>query len=308
MIGRGLLLLAIFITHNSWCAEMVGTISKVKGNVMFFLNEKGRKAKEGAKFFIGDTVITGPDGRVKLRFNEGGPDGKNEVVVGASSRFLIEKSIAANKKSIGSRLSLERGSLRATVRKKYSGKGEDIFEIRTPNAVAGVRGTIFLMNYDADTRISTLLTKQGIVSILLNSMALAGTTKEVSAGEYLMATSESYGKVTFYSKDLNGLPKEFLIIEEVFGDQASSKSFESNKSADNSPDSKNKSSNSNSGTSNSNSGTSNSSKTSLSDSNVGELNNLKPIPKNIDEHNSLYQKAGAPMPDNKATDSDSEKD
>lgn len=181
-----------------------GTFLRVKGEV-FILNSssqvvadpagtRGRTTKEGTDFFVGETIQTKARSRVKLRFVEGGPKGNNEVVLGPNTTLVIQKvGQASSSKAPGTRLSLSNGKVRANVRKSYSGKGEDVFEISTPNAVAGVRGTVFSAFYNAFNKKTDFATEVG--SIVARTSGSSGNTVavKVDAGMFTSSSASSGG-------------------------------------------------------------------------------------------------------------------
>jgi len=107
--------------------------------------KRGRSTKVGSPFYVGETVQTKTDGRVKLEFIEG----NNEVVLGPDTSLTIEKASTAEKQKKGTDLNLARGEVRSDVKTKYSGQDGESFQVKTPNAVAGIRGTIVYARYDA---------------------------------------------------------------------------------------------------------------------------------------------------------------
>ncbi len=185
-----------------------GVIVKLKGEVKIEQGKAGGKvAVEGDKFFVGDTFVTGSDGRAKLRFAEGGPNGKNEVVIAGSSRLFIEKAGSQGSGKSGTSLALEDGAIRTNVKKKYSGNGDDVFKVRTPNAVAGVRGTVFMMSFDRKTQASTLLTTQGRVAF-----AFGKNESMVGAGQVIRSAPNSPGRVEPAASS-KSIPQEFKDLE-----------------------------------------------------------------------------------------------
>ncbi len=91
-------------------------------------------------------------------------EGSNEVVLGSGTRLLIERvGSQARGGSSGTSLSLREGQVRSVVKKKYTGVAGDVFEVKTPNAVAGVRGTVFLVAFDQKKFRSLLATEDGAV-------------------------------------------------------------------------------------------------------------------------------------------------
>jgi hypothetical protein len=206
---------AAFLSVSSFASgEAAGIIAKLKGEVSVQSGKVTRKPKEDEKFYVGDTFITGYDGRVKLRFAEGGSSGKNEVVIGKSSRFFVEKAGSSTAKTVGTQLLLKEGTVRSVVRRKYSGQGDDIFQVRTPNAVAGVRGTVFIVGFDPKNQISTVLTQQGNVSF-----DWKGAQQIVAAGQVVKASPKQPAQVESYKKDPTAIPEGFRDIAKEFGEK-----------------------------------------------------------------------------------------
>jgi len=189
--------LFLFSTSTAWAAQSVAEVAKVMGQVDL-LGSGGelRPVREGQMLDESDTIITSSDGRVKLLFVEGGDKGSNVVVLGANSRLVIQRA-SIDKNDPGTRLLLEQGSLRSVVKKKYKGVGNDVFEVKTPNAVAGVRGTIFQVEYDKVMNSSMVATLQGLVAVRL------GGDKNVMVrpGEFTTAIKSVLNGVREIKKD-----------------------------------------------------------------------------------------------------------
>lgn len=158
VVCLGLLGMSSFVHANSPAA---GRVAKVVGDVMRIDPQNVQKLLvAGDSFSVGDVVATGPEGRAKLVMSEGG----NEVVLGRGTRLVIERAGSqARSSEVGTSLTLRQGQVRSVVKKKYSGSGRDVFEVRTPNAVAGVRGTTFLVSFDPKKFRSMLATEEGAV-------------------------------------------------------------------------------------------------------------------------------------------------
>jgi hypothetical protein len=157
-------------------AEKVADLVGLKGRVEA-LDVAGRLRvlQQGAEIFEKDTLVTGHDGRARIRFLEGG----NEVIVGARSRLFVE-SASVNPSRARTTLYLESGEVRSHVKRKYSGKNGEVFEVRTPNTIAGVRGTVFQVSYrNASTLVATV---EGRVAVQAGGSAPA----LVSAGQFTL--------------------------------------------------------------------------------------------------------------------------
>jgi len=165
-----------------------GKIVLVKGDV-FILSAKdksvvadpsgkrGRSTQKGSAFFEGETIQTKDGARVKLLFVEGG----NEVVLGSSTSLVVERAGASKS---GTELSLNQGTVRSSVNRKYSGQGGDIFEVKTPNSVAGVRGTVFNVAYDSKKNTTQVFTERGSVAVTNVAAGAKGKPILVNAGMF----------------------------------------------------------------------------------------------------------------------------
>ena len=159
-----LFLTVITVSQLTFAAQdkVAWRVVRVVGEVMRISPQGQTKAAvAGDNFSEGDVIATGAEGRAKLVMIEG----KNEVVLGSRTRLVIERAGSqARGAASGTTLSLTEGQVRSSVNKKYSGEGGDVFEVKTPNAVAGVRGTVFLVSFDRKTARSLLATEEGAVA------------------------------------------------------------------------------------------------------------------------------------------------
>jgi len=153
--------LGVFSLLGLAASRVAGRAVRIVGSVTLYdANKSSKPLAVGDAFSEGDVIETGPDGRAKLAMSEGG----NEVVVGSATRLVIDRvGSQARGGSSGTSLSLEQGQVRSVVRKKYSGLDGDVFEVKTPNAVAGVRGTVFLVGFEPKQFRSLLATEEGAV-------------------------------------------------------------------------------------------------------------------------------------------------
>lgn len=142
-------------------ADVHGVLQVVKGDVQVLSAKDGKttKAKVGSKVFPKDTIITGKDSRAKVVMVDNNvlnlsPDSKLEI---KSYEFAPEQG----KKEV--LLNVLYGKVRSKVEQKYDGKTSK-FEVKTPTAVAGVRGTDFLASYAPSTQTSSVVTFHGEVA------------------------------------------------------------------------------------------------------------------------------------------------
>lgn len=140
--------------------EMYGVFMVVKGDVKIKSVKTGKEepAKIGSKVFPGDQVITAADSRGKIVMSD-----RNVLAISPDSNMQIAKyENDASKGSKNVELNLSSGKVRANVEQKYDGE-KNKFMIKSPTAVAGVRGTKFMMGFDPSTQVSSVVTFSGQV-------------------------------------------------------------------------------------------------------------------------------------------------
>lgn len=145
----------------SWCAQTEaadGVFMVVKGTVTIESQGKSSPARVGAKVSQGDKIVSGVDARAKIVMSD-----KNVLNISPETSLVIEKySNSPTDKNV--ELKVEQGKVRATVEQKYDGE-KSRFNIKTPSAVAGVRGTDFITSYSPTNRITRVITFSGVVAV-----------------------------------------------------------------------------------------------------------------------------------------------
>jgi len=120
--------------------NLLAEISSIKGQVEILgKGETDRKpAEEGLLAGEGDTIITGQDGSCVITW----ASGRNTLSLGPLSRLEIDTLENTPSKNMDdSVLRLYRG--RASIRAEKMSMSESLLEVKTPTAIAGVRGTKF---------------------------------------------------------------------------------------------------------------------------------------------------------------------
>lgn len=139
-------LLALLLSAATALAA-VGSIVAVSGQVSILRGGKlpAQAAQVGATLEVGDFVRTKSSSTAQIRFNDG-----NVIKVAPRSRIDISEYAAErDTRTIG----LARGKIEAVVVPpvvRNSGTKTKRFEIHTPNAVAGVRGTDLVVFYEGN--------------------------------------------------------------------------------------------------------------------------------------------------------------
>ncbi|MEN0057239.1 MAG: FecR domain-containing protein [Bdellovibrio sp.] len=164
MTGWSLFLTCIafsLFSTSALAAPDYGLFMVVKGpvRVLSATDKKETIAKVGAKVFSGDTVITGTDARAKIVMSD-----RNVLQLSPDSTLEIARyKTGATENDREAQVALMQGKVRVQVEQTYGEKNK--FELRTPTAVAGVRGTQYIAQYDQSSRSTTITVLQGRVAV-----------------------------------------------------------------------------------------------------------------------------------------------
>lgn len=113
------------------------------GNVVLTNDTGSYPLEKGAAVSAGDTVITGEDGRIQMRFSDGGL-----VSLMPNSRFAVEEYSQPTASSEGSAsVNLLKGGMRA-LSGSIGKKDQDSYKLKTDVATLGIRGTQFVVVMD----------------------------------------------------------------------------------------------------------------------------------------------------------------
>ncbi len=155
------LLLAIFIPGTALAQKVVGTLAVVKGQVEIKdPSGKVTPAKMGSKIKEKDTIIAGKEGRAKLIMID-----QNVLNISPESQINLESyKFEPEKNDKNVVINVLYGKVRSTVNQKYDGE-KNTFNVKTPAAVAGVRGTDFLGGYNLANKQSNFVTFSGMVQV-----------------------------------------------------------------------------------------------------------------------------------------------
>lgn len=164
MLQKYFILLMLFTLAFSPLAhsdtEMQGVLMVVKGDIKVTSGKtkKMDAGKIGMKVFQGDEITAGADSRAKIVMSD-----KNVLNVSPDSKIVIAKyENKGDEKNV--QIEVMYGKVRASVEEKYDGD-KSKFNIKTPSAVAGVRGTDFITGYNLQTQKSEITTFTGTVAV-----------------------------------------------------------------------------------------------------------------------------------------------
>jgi hypothetical protein len=142
-------------------AQEVGTIAAVEGVAEIERGGARAPAENGAMIALGDQLWTGRPGRLRVVFQD-----ESLLTLDDDSHVSVDEHVfdpGATGKT-RSLLGLLQGKVAAVVSDYYHQPGTR-YEIKTPNAVAGVRGTEFSVRYDANADVTDVLSINGVVSV-----------------------------------------------------------------------------------------------------------------------------------------------
>lgn len=146
---------AYCLLSTAYCYAAIGSISKGSGAIYFKAKAEKKWAVAAAGMDIneGDRVKTGSDGRIEVGLQDG-----SRLTIGNNTemeitRFLLDKDRRSATIFI-------QGKLRAAIA-KFSGKTN--MRVKTPTAVAGVRGTDFIVMNEGKANV--LFGQEGSVEV-----------------------------------------------------------------------------------------------------------------------------------------------
>jgi len=138
----------LLVLCQSWSAaraqSSVGLVTAIDGEAELVRNGHTSKVTMAMPVEIKDKLVTGPEGHLTVTFGD-----NSRLVVGASTTIVINDGVIGASSSI-SRVGLLGGRLRSIVNLGLRATSGG-FEVRTPNAVMGVRGTEFEVAYIVGT-------------------------------------------------------------------------------------------------------------------------------------------------------------
>ncbi len=178
--------LVLSFSQITFAQQMYGIFMVVKGTVKIQnASKQVSDAKVGAKIFEGDMVTTLTDARAKIVMSD-----RNVINVNPDTQLQITKyqnDTASGKKNV--ELNLLNGKVRNNVEQTYDGD-KSKFLIKTPTAVAGVRGTQFMAGFDKKTQMTSIVTFKGAVSLATISASgqILGAPVMVNKGEMTVVT------------------------------------------------------------------------------------------------------------------------
>ena len=149
----------ITIASAAW-GEVVGTVAVVEGDAEIGREGLWTVGSAGTAVAIGDQLRTGRPGRMRIVFRD-----DSVLSLGEDSTLVVDEQVfdpgAAGAHSL---FHLVAGTIKAVVSPYYSTAGST-YEVKTETAVAGVRGTEFVIDYDPETGKTEVVGIRGVVTV-----------------------------------------------------------------------------------------------------------------------------------------------
>lgn len=197
--------------------EAVGRFTQTEGKVDILRGGElpAVSVKKGDQVFVKDIVRTKSDSKAEILFSDG-----NVLRLAQRTRIDISEytTEGANSKEV---IKLPRGKVEAVIEKKAAQRvavapQSNHFEIHTPNAVAGVRGTKFFVFHSI---ITGVLVKEGVVYVF--NPEFPDTVIPVDAGKFTsIADKEQPKKPTPVTEEqIKGHDKDVASSKETTGDK-----------------------------------------------------------------------------------------
>ncbi len=130
----------------------------------------------GDPVLMGDRLRTQPASRLKLLLRD-----DSVLTLGPASELSVDEQVVADSGGT-STMSVVSGAVRAVVPPRYGTPGAH-FDVNTPTAVAGVRGTSFVVAYDLAAELTRVLGLSGVTWVRGRVEGASRREVEVRAGQ-----------------------------------------------------------------------------------------------------------------------------
>lgn len=210
------LLAALLLATALACPALAGSIGEivaVSGQVDLLKGGQlpAETARIGTPVAVGDFVRTKSNARAEIRFSDG-----NLLKIGPRSRIAVNVyEPGAETRTIG----LDRGKVEAVVvppPDRATAAKPKRFEIHTPNAVAGVRGTDLVVNYDNSTTGVLVISLHGGDEVYAYSLFHPGTVYNLSERDKVLIRDRQFPAPPRQStdSDLSALGPDLVLPDE----------------------------------------------------------------------------------------------
>lgn len=205
-LSRIALLMAMVAAWPASTLAAAGLVQFATGEVSLRRGDATSSVAKGAEVDTGDVLLTGSAGRAQIRFTDGGL-----VALYPDSQFTVTRySDSGDVAQDGFAVTLLRGGMRAItglIGKRNPGS----YKVTTPTAVVGIRGSAFLVGFNAQGQL-TVAGEQDEIEVCTEAGCVG-----VKAGESVLVLSSQ--KLPVYTNTRALLPLPLLPLPQMAGDQ-----------------------------------------------------------------------------------------
>jgi len=180
-------LLAVAVGAPAAAQEEVGAVAAVVGTAeALHPGATGWAAlAAGAPVLLGDQLRTGAASKLKVLFRD-----DSVLTLAPNAQLTVNEQVVPTAGG-ASRFSLTVGTVRAVVSEQY-GRAGARFEVETPTAVAGVRGTSFIAQYDASLEETTVVGLEDVTNVRSKVDATGRRAVDLKPGEVTRVRRGAY--------------------------------------------------------------------------------------------------------------------
>lgn len=193
-----LLLFSLFLSYRLSAAPIIGKIIKLKGKVtgLYPGELKAVTMKKGSKVKEDTSLLSAKGSFAIVKLND-----KSKLILGPNSKLIVQYPKATGTGIV----TLLKGKVRSSIPKNKSNKIKQV--IQTATAAMGVRGTEFQATFNPTSKMTSLLTYNGKVSLVKKN---SRSTKKLN----LLTSRKKRNKNKVKKKDLENLfKKEAVLVE-----------------------------------------------------------------------------------------------
>jgi hypothetical protein len=139
-------LLAAVLMLPGFALASIGKVTVLEGTAVRMNQGETQALQVGSEIELNDTLQVGPTSNLKVTLTD-----ESVLMLGEGSRLFIDEASFEGQDRKGFIAKLELGKVWARVKKALVGSNSK-FEVKTDRAVAGVRGTIFQVEYGDTTK------------------------------------------------------------------------------------------------------------------------------------------------------------
>ncbi|OAO89109.1 hypothetical protein AXX17_ATUG04400 [Arabidopsis thaliana] len=161
-------------------SSRVAVIKSMEGDVQVRKSGGTKSFRAFAKMSLnqGDIITSGKDGSAVLQFANGTSE-DDQMTLGNSTSMTFSK--LSNKKGTITKVSVLKGNVWSQV--KSIASKDDEFQLETPTAIMGVRGTLFFVNVDPQLGTTQLAVGSGVVRTTVEPNGQGATPSTVGTSQ-----------------------------------------------------------------------------------------------------------------------------